>query len=146
MRGQVVAPFAIDSLAMPRFPNLPLVVLLWCGFCCITTAAEIDFDQHVAALIARRCLQCHRGEEAEAKLDLSRHERVLTGGESGPALVPGNLEDSLIWQRVSAGEMPQDNPLPADERKLLRQWIVGGALWGSNPIDPFLSLMTSFLS
>ena len=99
-------------------------------------AAAIDFESRIAPLLAARCLACHAGPEPEAGLDLSDRETSLTGGDSGPALVPGNIDDSLLWQRVAAGEMPPEEPLPDDERDALRNWIAAGAPWSAERIDP----------
>jgi hypothetical protein len=51
--------------------------------------------------------------------------------------VAGKLDQSLIWSRIDAGEMPPDDPLPESERRLIRDWIADRAVWGTNPIDPF---------
>ena len=97
----------------------------------------VSFDKDIAPLIARRCLQCHRGAEPDGDLDLSRRESALRGGESGVVLKPGDPAGSRLWRRVESEEMPPDEPLPAAERQLLRDWIASGANWGQDPIDPF---------
>src|SRR5262249_42634428 len=73
--------------------------------------AGIDFDRAVAPLIARRCLDCHSGPDPKGKLDLSRKNAALAGGETGTAIVPGKPEESLLWERVSGDEMPPKSPL-----------------------------------
>jgi len=105
--------------------------------------AASTFDQRIAPLLARRCLGCHNPSDKKGGLDLTRGERFLEGGDSGPAVVPGNLDESLLWQRVTADEMPPPAKVPekaaalaADEKEILRQWIASGATWGSGPIDP----------
>jgi hypothetical protein len=96
-----------------------------------------DFDGSVAMILARRCLDCHSGPEPKGKLDLSRRSAVLVGGESGPAIVPGHPDQSPLWERVEAGEMPPKAALPEDEKLALRRWIAAGASWGTDPIDSF---------
>ena len=59
------------------------------------------------------------------------------GGKSGPALVAGKPDESLLWQRIESGEMPPKQPLGDAEKKILRDWIAGGRRWGTDPIDPF---------
>jgi Protein of unknown function (DUF1549)/Protein of unknown function (DUF1553)/Planctomycete cytochrome C/Concanavalin A-like lectin/glucanases superfamily len=98
---------------------------------------EINFDQAVAPLLARRCLDCHSGPDPKGKLDLSRKSTALAGGESGPAIVPGKPGDSLLWERVSSDEMPPKSPLSQSEKTVLRAWLAAGANWGTDPIDPF---------
>ena len=98
-------------------------------------AARLDFDRQIAPLLAARCLSCHSGSEPEGKLDLSSQGRAQKGGETGPAVVPGQLEASLAWKRVLDDEMPPKTPLSATERQLLKRWITEGARWGTDPID-----------
>ncbi|MFO0889975.1 MAG: PSD1 and planctomycete cytochrome C domain-containing protein [Isosphaeraceae bacterium] len=91
----------------------------------------------MAPILASRCLDCHGGATPKGGLDLSRPDGVLKGGESGAAVVAGKLEESPLWQRVEADEMPPKRPLPAVEKATLRRWLEGGASWGTAPIDRF---------
>jgi hypothetical protein len=97
----------------------------------------IDFDRRIGPLLVSRCFECHYGSKPKGGLDLSRRATAIAGGESGRTLVPGNPAASLLWQRVSTGEMPPKKPLAADEQSLLKEWIARGARWGTDPIDPF---------
>ena len=99
--------------------------------------SPISFDAQVADIFASRCLDCHQGSEAKGGLDLSRQAAVTKGGESGPALLGGQPENSLLWQRVTANEMPPKSALSAAEKELLRRWITEGAVWGTDPINRF---------
>jgi len=115
------------------------------GFCWLPTAGLViaagepfrSFDEQIAPLLAERCWSCHGGGETKGGLDLSRQATALAGGESGPALVPGDLNRSQLWERVSNNEMPPKQPLTANEKALLKAWISDGATWGADPIDPF---------
>ncbi len=100
------------------------------------TASNEEFSKSIGPLLARRCSSCHVGEELKGKLDLSTREKLLVGGESGPAVVAGDAAKSLIWQRVSADEMPPKHPLSADEKAVLKKWIEAGAVWSGGPLDP----------
>jgi len=102
-----------------------------------------DFDRQIAPILVSRCFECHQGDEAKGGLDLRRREKAIGGGDSGASLVAGKPGESLLWQRVSADEMPPKKLLSADEKKLIERWIAGGAKWGTDPIDPF-RLTTSF--
>jgi hypothetical protein len=102
-----------------------------------SSPAAQHFDNQVAPIFASHCLECHRGPTPKGKLDLSQRATAFRGGESGAAIVARNLDESLVWERIEADEMPPKHPLPAAEKKLLREWILSGATWGSNPIDPF---------
>jgi hypothetical protein len=99
--------------------------------------AAPDFDRQIAPLLANRCLDCHSGHDPKGKLDLSTAAGVLRGGESGPAIAAGKPDESPLWERVSAGDMPPQKPLPDSERALLKTWIESGAKWGDGPIDPY---------
>ena len=96
-----------------------------------------DFDASVAPILARRCLDCHSGAEPKGKLDLSNHAAAMRGGKSGPAIVAGNPDESVAWERVESDEMPPKEPLPATEKAALRDWIAAGAVWGTDPLDPY---------
>jgi hypothetical protein len=100
-------------------------------------AAPPDFDGEVAPLLAVHCLDCHSGAEPKGMLDLSRSATAIKGGETGPAIVAGSVDKSLLWERVSADEMPPKKPLSDKEKQVLRDWIASGAKWGTDPIDPF---------
>ena len=52
---------------------------------------------------------------------------ALAGGKSGPAIVPGKLDESLLWERVESDEMPPKSPLAETEKAVLRDWIAAGA-------------------
>lgn len=95
------------------------------------------FDNEVARILAARCLNCHHGEEAKAELDLQHRETVFKGGENGSAVVGGKPQESLLWQRISADEMPPEDPLSEKEKAILLGWIQDGAEWGTDPIDLF---------
>ena len=99
--------------------------------------ASEHFDRTVAPLLAGRCLECHSGPEPKGGLDLSHRSSTLKGGDSGSALVPGDATSSLLLERVIAHDMPPKHPLSTDEKSRLREWIVAGAVWGTDPIDPF---------
>ncbi|HVA47062.1 MAG TPA: DUF1553 domain-containing protein [Pirellulales bacterium] len=100
------------------------------------------FDEHVAPLLGRHCLGCHNPSDKKGGLDLTRAEGLSAGGDSGPVVVPGDAEASLLWQRVASDEMPPPRKPPATgpkltaaEKERLKAWISGGAKWGSGPID-----------
>jgi len=111
-----------------RTATLPAVLFLATA----ARAAPPDFDRQVAPLLAARCAACHSGDDAKGDLDLTRKAAVV-----GKAVVPGKLADSPLWQRVESGEMPPKGALPPAEKALLKEWIAGGAKWGTDPIDPF---------
>ncbi len=101
----------------------------------IALAAPPDFDRQVAPLLASRCLDCHSGAMPKGDLDLSRKSLVLEGDAA--MVAPGKLEASELWKRIEANEMPPKKPLTASEKQIVKEWILSGAKWGRDPIDPF---------
>ena len=60
---------------------------------------------------------------------VSSARATLAGGDSGEAVKPGDPDNSLLWQQIVEGKMPPKNKpkLTADEKRLIREWIAGGA-------------------
>ncbi len=97
----------------------------------LASAQDARFDATVAPLLIERCIDCHGGIKPKGKLDLTRKETTLK------VVTAKNLKESVLWQRVEAGEMPPKKPLSAQEKAILKTWIESGAGWGTDPIDPF---------
>ena len=89
------------------------------------------FEIHVRPVLISKCIQCHGDEKQEGGLRLTRREDLLKGGESGPALIPGNPTESLIVEAIHyAGlEMPPEEPLSAKQIASIEAWISDGAPW-----------------
>ncbi len=108
----------------------------WCAsalacLAVVASAAENPdaLESPATQLLEKRCLVCHNAATKSAGLDLSSLASALEGGQRGPALVPGKADASVMFQRIEAGEMPLGNPLPPEERELVRLWIEAGAPW-----------------
>ena len=63
------------------------------------------FERDVLPILTANCLSCHGGTSM-AGLDLRTARSALKGSHNGPVIVKGNLENSLLYQRVSKREMP----------------------------------------
>ena len=102
------------------------------------SAAIEFFEQSVRPILVERCLSCH-GEAKKGGLRLDSRAAVLQGGASGPAVVPGSPEESLLIDAVHHGElvqMPPKSKLPDSEIAILTEWVARGAPWGvAAPID-----------
>jgi mono/diheme cytochrome c family protein len=79
------------------------------------------------ALLQAKCARCHGEQGRAAGLDLRSRDTILKGGASGPAIIPGQPNESLAFQRVRDGEMPPRGRLSSDEVATLQQWIAAGA-------------------
>ena len=96
-------------------------------------AAKIAFfENKVRPLLVKRCYECHsQEEEINGGLALDSRAGWADGGDSGPAVIPGSPEKSLLIKAVTYSdpdyEMPPDGKLPAAEIEILRKWIAIGA-------------------
>ena len=90
------------------------------------------------SVLKQRCLGCHDSKLKTSGLDLSSLQDALKGGTRGPALVPQQPKESLLFKRVRAGEMPPTGALPAEEIEVLRLWIEAGAPWTGRLEGPSL--------
>jgi len=115
-----------------RVPLLGIVVLL-AGASAVAADApanSVTYEHHIRPILKTHCFQCH-GEESkrEGKLDLRLRRLIADGGESGPAIVPGKPNESLLLKRLRAGEMPPNGKLlSAREIDLIERWIAAGAI------------------
>lgn len=88
------------------------------------------FETDVRPIFKAHCFHCH-GEAGhkEGSLDLRLVRLMQQGGDSGPAIELGHPDDSLVWQRVAANEMPPGGKhLKDHEKEILRRWIENGAV------------------
>ncbi|MBI1917654.1 MAG: PSD1 domain-containing protein [Planctomycetes bacterium] len=92
------------------------------------------FREEVRPLLVGKCLVCHGGERTRNGLDLKRRARVLTGGENGPALVPGSADKSLLYRKLAGHEMPPQNPLAEEQIAAFKRWIDAGAPYEDEPL------------
>jgi hypothetical protein len=90
------------------------------------------FEQKIRPLLVERCYECHSADAKESKggLRLDSREGILIGGDSGPAVVEGIPEQSLlvtaVHYRDPAYEMPPSGKLADREIAVLEQWVREG--------------------
>ena len=89
------------------------------------------FESRIRPVLVQHCYECHAADSKElgGKLRLDSRDGIRTGGEAGPAIVPGKPDDSLIIQaiRFDGLEMPPDKPLPEQVVQDFVTWIQRGA-------------------
>jgi hypothetical protein len=94
--------------------------------------AEEFFEKRVRPIFAAKCFSCHTASKLGG-LRLDSREAILTGGKSGPAVLPGKPEESLLILAVARQherlKMPPSDPLPPGEVADLRAWVKAGAVW-----------------
>lgn len=93
------------------------------------TAADLEFfEKRVRPLLVQRCFECHsaKAEKLKGGLLLDSRETILSGGDSGPAAVVGDVEKSLIVQAIRFDnenvQMPPAGKLPEAEIAVLTEW------------------------
>ncbi len=92
------------------------------------------FEKKVRPILADQCYDCHGPEsgKGKAKLRVDSLEALLRGGDSGPAIIQGEPDRSLLILAVrhdGAVAMPPKNKLAADEIAALTAWVKMGAPW-----------------
>src|SRR5205085_751585 len=109
--------------------------LIGCSLTFLSTqldAAPPVFESDIAPILEQRCVRCHHGDSAKGELSLDVRDKALAGGESGPAIVPGKPDESLLLDMISGDkpDMPkQGPPLKPEQVELIKQWIASGAAW-----------------
>ena len=92
-------------------------------------AATVTFEADVRPILKAHCFHCH-GEDGSAKggLDVRLRKLLLKGGKHGPAIAPGQAENSLLYTKIRDGEMPKEQAkLSTAEIETIRRWIEQGA-------------------
>ena len=89
------------------------------------------FELHVRPLLVDNCIKCHSGSRPKGALRLDTLDAILTGGDSGPAVVAGDPGESLLVSalRYETFEMPPNAPLREKEIASIERWIEQGAVW-----------------
>ncbi len=85
----------------------------------------------VAPIFQARCILCHAGPKAAKGLRMDTYDDIMKGGDQ-KALIPGEPQNSLIFQRITGAKtprMPKNGPpfLSQAETALVEQWIKTGA-------------------
>ena len=89
------------------------------------------FETNIRPALVKYCYKCHSVESGDSRAGLLLDTRrgLLEGGDSGPAIVPGDPDDSLLWEAINwdGYEMPPSEQMPADVIAKFKQWIEMGA-------------------
>ena len=92
------------------------------------------FEKKIRPIFLENCYKCHSADAEKLKggLRLDNKEGILKGGESGPAIVPGDVEKSLIVKAVRYTDKdlqmpPKDKKLSAAQIADLEAWVKMGA-------------------
>ena len=89
----------------------------------------------IRPVLAKNCYTCHTTAKLGG-LQLTSRENILKGGNSGPAILPGKPEESLLIQAVSQInerlKMPPQGKLKEEEIEDLKIWVRAGAVWSES--------------
>jgi len=90
------------------------------------------FELRVRPVLAAKCYTCHTDAKSGG-LQLDTREHLLAGGKSGPAIKPGDPDNSLLVQALRQThprlKMPPGGKLPAAEIDAIAEWVKAGAPW-----------------
>lgn len=115
----------------------------------IVTAAPEErmvYTEVVATILEAKCYQCHsEGKKKKGKLLMDSYQALLDGGSEGPALVPGDLKESLLNVRIHipVDDDPDDEHMPPSDKDQLSKeeiaildwWVKIGAPQGKTLKD-----------
>ena len=100
------------------------------------TPEQVEFfENKIRPVLAQHCYKCHstQSKKLKSELYLDNRERALQGGESGPSIIPGKADSSLLYRAVlykeESLEMPPTRKLPDAVIADFKQWIDMGAPW-----------------
>lgn len=120
--------------------RLPLFALALSALLASTFEAQADhhtkklYSDLVAPVLMAKCASCHGEEKQKGKLRVDSLEAILKGGSEGESVIPGNLDDSSLIQRVYLPLDDDEHMPPEDKEQLTEQetavlafWIQSGA-------------------
>ena len=96
----------------------------------LPTAGAVDavYERQVKPMMAANCVRCHSGRKNKGGLDLSTREKLILGGDSGPAVAAGKPKESLLLEVLlpkGKPHMPPKKQLRPAEIASLSKWIEG---------------------
>ena len=95
----------------------------------------VDFKKDIKPLLESRCVSCHSSSKQKGYLNLSSLLASTKGGDSGPAIIPKNTDESLLIERISLPHddeeimPPKGAPLNSEEIAIFKKWVENGAQW-----------------
>lgn len=116
---------------MPKTVSLPTACLALLTTPVVGAAEAEFFEKRIRPLLVEHCTECHGADKQKGSLRLDHRGGWQRGGDSGPSLVPGDPDASLLWKVVSYQDrdlkMPPKQKLSDRDLADLRTWIADGA-------------------
>ena len=96
--------------------------------------AKLDyFESKVRPLLLQKCGECHGAAKQEGNLRLDSREAILKGGDYGPAIKPGEPNESWIVKATRYDhddlKMPPTGKLAQEQIDAIAKWVPDGAVW-----------------
>ena len=109
-----------------------LLIFVTISFLSLSLEANNFFKNNIEPLLQTHCFECHsHGKKIKAGLALDSKSGWQTGGDSGPAIVPGHPDKSLLIKMINwideDHQMPPKKKLSDDDIQLLEKWVNEGA-------------------
>jgi len=106
-----------------------------------TTAQSIDYESQIQPIFDNTCINCHSGNTPAAGLSLTDFDNLMEGSNDGPVIIPFDYENSVLWQQVSSGDMPNNyanntlgiDDLTQEQVDLIVAWILD-CVYSSDPM------------
>ena len=124
----------MNKLALPILACLPLAgISLHAADTALTDEQTNFFERKIRPVLADQCYSCHSANAKKIKggLRLDTKEDTLRGGDNGPAVVPGKLDESLMIAAIRWADkdtqMPPKKQLPPSVIADFETWIKMGA-------------------
>jgi cytochrome c553 len=96
-------------------------------------AAQVEFfEKQVRPVLVAQCIKCHGPEKQKGGLRLDSKAAMLSGGDSGPAMIVGNADDSRLIKAIRYNDtiqMPPNKKLGDAQIAALTTWVKMGAFW-----------------
>ena len=92
-----------------------------------STTGGVGYVEDIQPLFKRTCNTCHSAVAKNVGLQVTEYAPLLKGGDKGKVILPGNRDDSKLWQQVSKRKMPLIGKLSSAEIDMIGQWIADGA-------------------
>ena len=94
----------------------------------LTADDHVDYLEQVKSVLRERCYACHGALKQHGGLRLDTAALAIKGGDSGAAIIPGDVDASLLLKRVAASDAnermpPEGEPLKPGQIAALRNWI-----------------------
>ncbi len=122
----------------------------------VLDSADVYLDL-ISPILDRRCVSCHNNDKKKGDLDVTTYAMLMSGGENGEVVIPGNAEMSDLYRRITLPEthddfMPTEGkpPMSEDEVAIMGWWIETtapeeGYFVGLNPDEDIKNRVEKYL-